>query len=83
MKIISKYQTCPLYNICKAKEALGKIKEINPPSSVKNSWKNSESTLFKKAHAILLCLRAKVLTQESRNIYFIRYIFFFFFEDPL
>ena len=78
LKRISKYQIRPLYNLCKVEEALGKIKERISSSSVKNSSNNSsESNLFKKARIVLLCLRAKVLIQESRSIYFIRYKLFF------
>ena len=76
---ISKYQMRPLYNL---REALGKIKERTTPSSVRNSSNNSEPNLFKKVRTLLLCFRAKVLTQESRSNYFTRYKLFFF-EDPL
>ena len=48
----------------------------------KNSSKNSEPNLFKKTRTVLLCLRTKLLTQETRSIYFILYKLFFF-EDPL
>ena len=82
LKRISKYQIRLLYNLRKVDEDLGKIKERISSSSVKNSFNNSsESNLFKKARKVLLCLRAKVLIQESRIIYFIRYKLFF--EDPL
>jgi len=72
----------PLYNFREVEKTLGKIKEKTCSSSIKNSSKNSEPNFFKKARTVLLCLRAKVLTQESRSIYFIRYKLFFF-EDPL
>jgi hypothetical protein len=58
-------------------ETLGKVREKTCSSSVKNSSNNSEPNLFKKARTVLLCLRAKVLAQESRSIYFTRYKLFF------
>lgn len=78
MQIISKYQIFPLYTLRKVKEALGKIKERTCSCSEKNSSNNSEFNLLKRARTVLLCLRAKVLTQERRSIYWIQYKFFFF-----
>src|SRR3954465_5882991 len=79
LKRISKYQIRFLCNLCKVEESLGKIKEKISSSSVKNSCNNSsEPDLFKKARTVLLCLQAKVLIQENRSIYFIRYKLFFF-----
>lgn len=80
IQTISKYQTRPLYNLCEIEEVLG-IKERIRFSSVKNSSNNSDPNLFKKMRTVLLCFRAKVLTQESRSIYFSRYKLFV--EDPL
>jgi len=78
MKRISKYQIRFLFNLCKVNKSLGKIKERISSSAVKNSSNySSEPGLFKKACTILLCLQAKVLIQESRSIYFIRYKLFF------
>ena len=67
-----------LYNLREIEESLDKIKERTFSSLIKNSSKNSEPNLFKKARTVLLCLRANVLAQESRSIYFIRYKLFFF-----
>lgn len=71
-----------IYNRREIEESLAKTKERTFSSLIKNSAKNSEPNLFKKARTVLLCLRANVLAQERRSIYFIRYKLPFF-EDPL
>ena len=68
VQIISKYQIRLLYNPHEVEESLDKMKERTFSSSVKISSKNSEPNLFEKERTIRLCLRDKVLAQESRSI---------------